>query len=202
MNARTTMKNVAFAPAAIEHCPARHGKTAMKNVAFAFAAIVFISNNAWSQYPVTDVGAIAQDAANQVVNLGKYVEMINNQVQQISLLTNELNQITAYTQAFGDPASIQKIVGADQLVNSINRTGVGQPIGQLQRLSNGVQALQYTGNGLYRAAGSNFTTPSGVTVPRNADLYRQFDAINRTTGNYSSVYDDVSNRRQELKGQI
>lgn len=177
-------------------------KTTMKNVAFAIVAIVFISSNALAQTPVTDAAAIAQNATNHAIDLAKYVEMVNNQVRQVTLLTNELNQVTAYAQAFGDPASIQKIVGADQLINSINQTGVGQSITQLQQLSNGAQTLQYNANGLYHMVGNNFTTPSGVTVPRDATLYRQFDAIDRTTGNYNGVYDDVSSRRQELKGQI
>ena len=172
------------------------------NKTLPFIAAMFVASNALCQIPVTDVGAIAQSAADQVSNLAKYVEMVNNQMQQITLLTNQLNQVTAYVEAIGDPSTLLSIVGADELIDSINRSGVGQTIGSLQQLANGVDALRYNANGLYSSVGNTFTTFKGIQVPRAADFYKKFSAIDKAAGNYADVYDDVFDRRQVLKGRI
>jgi hypothetical protein len=53
--------------------------------------------------------------------------MISNQVQQVSTLTQQLQQIQAYVKAVGDPEKLLGIVGADSLIDSLNTSGVGQP---------------------------------------------------------------------------
>ena len=117
-----------------------------------------------AQVVVIDPTAIAHNQANHVVDLAKYVEMVNNQIRQINTMTQELQQVTAYVKAFGDPSKLLNIVGANQLIGSLQQTGVGETIGQLQQAANGLQALQYTGNGLYTNLGSTFTTPGGVRL--------------------------------------
>ena len=145
-------------------------------------------------------GCDAQDAANQAANLAKYVEMVNNQVTQINTLTQQLNQIAAYTKAFGDPAQLLKVVGADALTRSLNQTGINRTLGELRELSNGVSALQYNANGLYHTVTD--MSFSGVTVPRPEEVYRKFGAINETAENYVAVYDDVFTRRKAIKTQM
>ena len=127
--------------------------------------------------------------------------MVNNQVAQINTLTQQLNQIAAYTKAFGDPAKLLQVVGADALTHSLfNQTGINRTLGELRELSNGVSALQYNANGLYNTVtGISF---SGVAVPRPEEVYRKFGAINQTAENYVAVYDDVFTRRKALKGQM
>ena len=119
-----------------------------------------------AQVVVIDPTAIAHNQANHVVDLAKYVEMVNNQIRQINTMTQELQQVTAYVKAFGDPSKLLNIVGANQLISSLRQTGVGETIGQLQQAANGIQALQYRANGLYTNPGSTFTTPGGVQLPR------------------------------------
>src|SRR2546430_13463448 len=102
-----------------------------------------------AQVVVIDPTAIAHNQANHIVDLAKYVEMVNNQLKQITTMTQELQQVTAYVKAFGDPSSLLNITGANQLISSLKQTGVGETISQLQQAANGFQALQYTGNGLY-----------------------------------------------------
>ena len=102
-----------------------------------------------AQVVVIDPAQIANNQANHIVDLAKYVEMVNNQVKQITTMTQELKQVTAYVKAFGDPSSLLNITGADQLISSLRQSGVGQTIGQLQQAANGIRALEYTGNGLY-----------------------------------------------------
>jgi hypothetical protein len=155
-----------------------------------------------AQVVVIDPTAIAHNQANHVVDLAKYVEMVNNQIKQITTMTQELQQVTAYVKAFGDPSSLLNIVGANQLIGSLHQTGVGQTLTQLQRSANGLQALQYSGNGLYQSLGQTFTTPHGTQVPRLEDLYRKYGAIQDDSRNFQSVTTDVLARRKTLRDQI
>ena len=164
---------------------------------------LFVSASLLSaQVVVIDPTAIAHAQANHVVDLAKYVEMVNNQVTQINTLTQQLQQIQAYVKAFGNPASLLNITGANQLVGSLQQGGIGQTLTQLQRTANGIQALQYTGNGLYTSLGQSFTTPGGAQVPRLDQLYRKYGAIQQDSRNFQSVTDDVLRRRENLRSNI
>ena len=163
-----------------------------------FVSASFLS----AQVVVIDPTAIARAQANHVVDLAKYVEMVNNQVTQINTLTQQLQQIQAYVKAFGNPASLLNITGANQLVGSLQQGGIGQTLTQLQRTANGIQALQYTGNGLYTSLGQSFTTPGGAQVPRLDQLYRKYGAIQQDSRNFQSVTDDVLRRRENLRSNI
>ena len=134
------------------------------------AVLLVPAGQSKAQWIVEDPAAIAQDAANQAANLAKYVEMVNNQVAQINTLTQQLNQIAAYTKAFGDPAKLLQVVGADALTRSLNQTGINRTLGELRELSNGVSALQYNANGLYNTVTD--ISFSGVAVPRPEEVYR------------------------------
>lgn len=148
--------------------------------------------------PISDV----LDEVMHTEDIAKTVEMINNQVQQINALTQQLQQIQAYVKAFGDPEQLLSIIGADALIDSLNTSGVGQTLGELQRLASGVESLRDNANGLYQSVGETFTTPGGFELPRAEELYRKFAASQRATQNFESVYDDVSRRRVVLKGRI
>jgi hypothetical protein len=155
-----------------------------------------------AQVVVIDPTAIAHNQANHLADLAKYVQMVNNQITQINTLTQQLQQIQAYVKAFGDPEQLLKIVGADQLVKSLQQSGIGITVAELQKTANGIQALQYTGNGLYQNLGSTFTTPGGTQVPRLEDLYRKFGAIQQSSRNFQSVSSDVLSRRASIRSDI
>jgi len=155
-----------------------------------------------AQWIVYDPTLHAQTAADQVANIAKYVQMIDNQVQQITTLTSQLNELRHYNQVFGNPSQILNLAGFTGLITDLHDTGVGQAIGSLQNLSQGIDALRYDASGLYHNIGETFTTPNGNTVPRDQNTYRQFAAINETTKNFSDVYADVIARRQALKQDI
>ena len=155
-----------------------------------------------AQWVVYDPTLHTQNIINQAVNIAKYVQMIQNQIQQITTLTSQLNELQHYNQAFGTPSQILNLVGYTGLITDLQDTGVGQAMGSLQNLSQGIDALRYDANGLYHNIGETFTTPSGSAVPRDQTSYRQFAAVNETTKNFSDVYADVIARRQALKQDI
>lgn len=174
----------------------------MKFISSIIAALLFVAPITHAQLVVIDPAQIANNQANHLVDLAKYIEMVNNQIKQITTMTQELQQVTAYVKAFGDPATLLNITGANQLVSSLKQTGLGQTIGQLQQTANGIQALQYTGNGLYTSLGSTFTTPGGAQVPRLEELYRKFGAVQQSSRNLQNVTSDVLSRRENLRNQI
>ena len=155
-----------------------------------------------AQWIVYDPTLHAQNIIDEVQNIAKYVQMIDNQVQQISTLTSQLQQLQQYNQAFGTPSQILNLAGFTSLISDLENIGVGQAVGQLENLSQGTDAEQYDANGLYHNVGTTFTTPDGSSVSRDANLYRQFAAINETTRNFSNVYANVVSRRDSLRQDI
>lgn len=164
---------------------------------------LFISASlASAQVVVTDPIAHSLTRIDHAQDIAKYVQMIDNQVRQINTLTQQLQQIQAYVKAFGNPAQLLNIVGANRLISSLQQTGAGQTLTQLQRTANGLQALQYTGNGLYQGFGQSFRTPLGTQFPRLEDSYRKYGAIQDDSRNFQTVTDDVLARRKALRDEI
>jgi hypothetical protein len=155
-----------------------------------------------AQWVVYDPALHTQNIIDEAQNIAKYVQMIDNQVQQINTLTSQLQQLQQYNQVFGNPSKILNLTGFTGLISDLQDTGVGQAVGQLENLAQGVDALQYDANGLYHNVGTTFTTPDGNSVSRTANLYRQFAAVNETTKNFTGVYADVISRRDSLRQDI
>lgn len=173
----------------------------MKTLTILFIAFI-LSVTARAQYVVTNPISDVLNEVMHIEDIAKDLEMISNQVEQITALTQQLQQIQAYVKAFGDPEKLLSIVGADALIESLNTSGVGQTLSQLKSVANGVEALRDNANGLYQSVGETFTTPGGFELPRAEELYRKFAASQRVTKNFESVFDDVSQRRGVLKGRI
>lgn len=174
----------------------------MKTMIAVIIGSIWCVASANAQYIVYDPTLNVQNAINQVANIAKYVEMIDNQIQQINTLTSQLQELQHYSHVFGDPSQIVNLAGVNTLVQDLQNTGVGQTLGSLQNLSQGVDAFTYNASGLYQSVGETFRTPNGNTISREQDLYRPFSAINHTTQNFSDVYADVIARRKELKLNI
>lgn len=154
--------------------------------------LVLAASHLHAQWVVTNPISDALSEIQHFEDIAKAVEMINNQVEQINTLTQQLQQIQAYVKAFGDPEQLLSIVGADELISSLGQSGIGQTIGELQQLANGIEALQYDANGLYASLGETFTTPSGFQPPRAEKLYRKYGAIHQSSRNFQDVTDECS----------
>lgn len=155
-----------------------------------------------AQWVVTNPVSDALSEIQHIEDIAKSVEMINNQIQQINTLTQQLQQIQAYVKAFGDPEQLLSIVGADELISSLEQSGVVLTIAEVQQLADGIEALQYNANGLYTSLGKTFTTPSGMELPRAEELYRKYGAIQQSSRNFQEVTDNVRSRREALREQI
>ncbi len=154
-----------------------------------------------AQWIVFDPTMNVQSILNTAQEIAKYVEMINNQVQQIQALTDQLNEFKHYEDLFGDPKKVV-VATVEPLVNDLRRSEVGASMQAIMTAADGAAALAYNADGLYHSIGETFKTPKGATVNRSPELYRQFAAINDTTANYQKVSTNSAVRRVELKEQI
>ncbi|HMJ65677.1 MAG TPA: hypothetical protein VK615_10025, partial [Candidatus Binatia bacterium] len=71
-------------------------------IAFTLAT-VSVALTARAQWIVYDPTMNMQQIMAQAQNIAKYIEMINNQTQQIRTLTDQLNEFKDYEELFGDP---------------------------------------------------------------------------------------------------
>ena len=173
-------------------------KTTILRLVLCIAALLPVTG--YSQFIVEDPAAIAQSATQHSIDLAKYVEMVGKQVEQINLFSSQLQQVTAYTKAVGDPSSLLKITGADQVIGQLQLPSTGKLLGQLQRSSSGTTSLTNTSGGQYRPI-ENIEI-NGVEIPRNEELYRKYGALEDTETNYRTVHEESAARIQTLKENI
>ena len=96
---------------------------------------VGVSVSARAQWIVFDPTMNVQSILNTAQEIAKYVEMINNQVQQIQTLTDQLNEFKHYEDLFGDPKAVL-LTTVQPLVNDLRKTGVGQALMVLDDTAN------------------------------------------------------------------
>ena len=71
-----------------------------KLIAFALVTLGIIVS-ARAQWIVYDPAKTVQSVINTAQEIAKYIEMINNQVQQFQALTNQLNEFKHYESLLG-----------------------------------------------------------------------------------------------------
>lgn len=174
----------------------------MKKVILIVIGSLICATTSHAQLVVYDPMSNITQILDEVENLAEYAEMIDNEVQQIDQLGSQLQQLQQYNTAFGNPASIQIVVGANPLSGDFNANVAGQSMITIQGNSQGQQAMTFTANGLYLGIGTSFQTPSGNQVQREPDIYRENAALENSTLNYTNVYADATQRRLTLRTQI
>ncbi|MCI0540971.1 MAG: hypothetical protein L0Z50_37700 [Verrucomicrobiales bacterium] len=154
-----------------------------------------------AQWIVYDPSVHTQTILNGVQEIAKFVQVINNEIQQINTLTDQLNEFKHYESLFGDPKAVV-VATVAPLVKDLRRSELGASMDAIMKAADGAEALAYSADGLYHSVGETFKTPKGTTVTRSPEHYRQFAAINDATGNYQTVSTNSAVRRVELKAQI
>ena len=138
---------------------------------------------------------------DEAENIAKYVNMIDNQVQQINTLGNQLSEFKNYESLFGNPSQVVLSMVAP-LIADLQSLEPGKNLENLVSSADGNYALTYNDSGIYATVGASFQTPGGQTIQRPADQYKPFAAINRTANNYVTVADNAAQRRATIKDQI
>jgi hypothetical protein len=160
-----------------------------------------VTVSARAQWEVYDPTVHAQLIGDTAQEIAKYVQMINNQVQQIQTLTAQLNEFKHYEDLFGDPSKIL-LPTVQPLVNDLTKTEFGQTLTTLETTVNASQAMLFNGQGLFQSVGTTFTTPGGKTITRQQASYLPVAAVQKTTDNYLAVSADAAAHRVALKDEI
>ena len=113
-----------------------------------------ISVSARAQWIVFDPTMNVQSILNTAQEIAKYVEMINNQVQQIQALTDQLNEFKHYESLFGDPKAVL-LTTVQPLVNDLRKTELGETLTALEGAVDAGEAMLYNANGLFTSIGMN-----------------------------------------------
>ena len=85
----------------------------MKKIIAIAISTFAVAATSHAQMVVFDPTSNITQILNEVENLAEYAEMIDNEVQQIDQLSSQLQQLQQYNTAFGNPASIQVVIGAN-----------------------------------------------------------------------------------------
>jgi membrane-associated HD superfamily phosphohydrolase len=157
--------------------------------------------SARAQWIVYDPTVNIEQIISQAEDIAKYVEMIDNQVQQIQSLTDQLNEFKNYESLFGNPSQValSMVPALDADLKSLEP---GKNLETLVSSADGNYALTYNDSGIYVTVGASFKTPGGQTIQRPADQYKPYAAINNAANNYIAVADDAAKRRATIKDQI
>ncbi len=91
-------------------------------------------------------------AAQHAEDMAKYVQMIENQIQQIAQMTTMISQNVQTLERLGNPQTYINMLSLNTILADIQRTmnGVGTTVAGFQQTANGFMALKYTANGLYQ----------------------------------------------------
>jgi prefoldin subunit 5 len=173
----------------------------MKKYIALVTIVIGIASSARAQWIVYDPTMNIQQIIDTAQEIAKYVQMINNQVQEIQTLTAQLNEFKHYEDLFGNPASV--------LVNTMPKSAaeliapeLGQNLTQLVTDVVPADALTYSENGIYHVIGPTFTTPLGNTIARNTNDFAPYAAVNTTTRNFLNVSTNAAANREAIKSEI
>jgi hypothetical protein len=173
----------------------------MKRLIALTLVTVGITMSARAQWIVYDPANTVQSVINTAQEIAKFVEMINNQVQQIQALEDQLTEFKHYESLFGDPKTVV-LTTVQPLVNDLRKTEIGETLSVLESAVDAGDAMLYSANGLFTSIGTTFDTPNGATVTRREAPYLPVAAVQKTTDNFLSVSSDAATRRIALKEEI
>ena len=173
----------------------------MKKLIALALVTIGLTISARAQWVVYDPINNVQQILAAAEDIAKYIEMINNQVQQIQSLKDQLTEFKHYEDLFGDPKSVL-LSTVKPLTDDLRKTELGQTLTTLEGTVNASQAMLYNAGGLFQSIGTTFTTPDGQTITRQQNPFKPVAAVQKTTDNYLSVSTDATARRIALKEQI
>src|ERR1700733_2008852 len=106
--------------------------------------------------PIATVQNVVQQVTDRVVqaaqhaeDMAKYVQMLENQTQQIAQLTNMISQNVQTLERLGNPATYVNMLSLNTILADIQRTmnGVGTTMAEFQQTANGVMELKNKAKG-------------------------------------------------------
>jgi hypothetical protein len=135
-------------------------------------------------------------AAQHAEDMAKYVQMIENQTQQIAQLTTMISQNVQQLERLGNPQTYINMLSLNTILADIQRTmnGVGTTIAEFQQTADGVMALKNTANGLYQDL-SQLKDQFGNPIQFQPNMFTKFGVVQNM---YQSFSTEMTQTNQAL----
>ena len=152
----------------------------------------------FAQWAVIDAPNLVQSATNYAVlveQLSKQATEISNQVQQIAQFETQLKRM-------GDMANVKGLVGFSEFKMDLNLPT------KIKTWADGVARVDGRGlfgdtrGGIFREVTAEFKDFDGITVERDATVYKRAQDMTATVDEFKAVQGDVYTRREDLKRAI
>jgi uncharacterized protein YoxC len=153
--------------------------------------------------PIATVQNVVQQVTDRVVqaaqhaeDMAKYVQMLENQTQQIAQLTNMISQNVQTLERLGNPATYVNMLSLNTILADIQRTmnGVGTTVAGFQQTANGFMALKNTANGLYQDL-SQLKDQFGNPIQFQSNNFTKFGMVQNM---YQSFNTEMTQANQAL----
>jgi len=182
----------------------------MKTLLKYLLVLIFVVSGSYSAYAmisVYDAINTAENVIQQVVDrvvqaaqhaedMAKYVQMLENQTQQIAQLTTMIGQNVQTLERLGNPATYINMLSLNVILADIQRTmnGVGMTVGGFQQTANGFMALKNTANGLYQDL-SQLKDQFGNPIEFQSNLFTKYGMVQNM---YQSFNTEMTQANQSL----
>jgi septal ring factor EnvC (AmiA/AmiB activator) len=135
-------------------------------------------------------------AAQHAEDMAKYVQMIENQTQQIAQMTTMISQNVQTLERLGNPQTYINMLSLNTILADIQRTmnGVGTTVAGFQQTANGFMALKYTANGLYQDL-SQLKDQFGNPIQFQSNNFTRFAMVQNM---YQSFNNEMTQANQAL----
>ena len=186
----------------------------MKSILKSLLVLIFIVSGSYSAHAmisVYDAINTAENVIEQVVDrvvqaaqhaedMAKYVQMLENQTQQIAQLTTMISQNVQALERLGNPQTYINMLSLNTILADIQRTmnGVGTTVAGFQQTANGFMALKNTANGLYQDL-TQLKDQFGNPIQFQSNNFTQFAMVQNM---YQSFNNEMTQANQALSGLL
>lgn len=172
-----------------------------------FLVFILLTAPACAQWIVHDPGNTAVNAAIQAGQAANHLEILRQWADQLEKLNRQLRQLEEQLavqqrirDVIGDPSAagvgvVLRDLGQDELARTY-----GETLRAAWRLSNAIDSLRRTSEGLYRKLDDR--TVFGREFTRQLDLYRRYAAVERQADTMAEVQAQADSRTAALQNDI
>lgn len=155
-----------------------------------------------AQYPVTDVVAqslIMQGNSNFLQQMATELAKLDTQITHLQNIESQGQQVLTL---MGNPAQALSFASGQMGISpsTLTSNSLFQSMQSIAGSVNGARSLVNTAGGIFQAIPT--TTPSGLQITRNPDLYKKFDAFEQEFSNFQSILTQAQTQRQQLLSQL
>lgn len=170
----------------------------MKRVLAWLALAALGGTPGFAQWAVIDAANLQQSA----VNYAALVQQLSNQATQIANQVRQIQNFETQLKRMGDMANVKNIVGFPEFRADLNLPSKIQTWAEGLVRVDGRGLFGDTRGGIFRGVTPDYRDFDGVSVPRDAAIYKDAHDMTETVDEFKTVQSDVYTRREELKKAI